>query len=552
MAWWDFPWQAPPMIGAPSPIINQEFMPYPGAPASRPMPGMPNLGVPFLAPNPIAESSKRDPMRPQMPGYPMMPRMSPDAFAVLPPGVPGSAVTPNEPRGGTFPGFGPQMTGDIPVGGRDPELPAGELPWLSNMQQVMSGGMPTDGPGLTLRVNKPNYMPAGNPPPPAPPGMPGALPPGVNPPGAMGMGDLAYPGAMSMPSSPPAGPGWGERNKGWLEPLGDALTGLGQGIAATPPGSSPLTYLSQGTAMGAQNIERAQDRKLDRRLKEAQVGKVEGEASARGLLREFARQANLPTGVSIALQLSPEKAADILEKYDPAMKAAYLKFAEEKSAASARGSFPFDLAKAAAGKPEINNILPKAETAAGKLLNDITRIKEQLAKDPENPTLKAALRTAETSLKNEGITEGMRKAAGFATRAERAEQALESIAGKGYDTPSLWDQAMAGRSWGAFLQGENGQRYQQAAREWIGSILRYDSGAAVPEEEYWRYFRTYFPQPGDSKETVAQKRASRQGAAAELKAQSGGAYETYFPEGARKPATNSGRTKSGWSYEKMP
>ena len=62
------------------------------------------------------------------------------------------------------------------------------------------------------------------------------------------------------------------------------------------------------------------------------------------------------------------------------------------------------------------------------------------------------------------------------------------------------------------------QAYKQSAMEWITGLLRLDSGAAVPETEFARYFKTYFPQPGDDLKTIQQKTESRQRAVASLEA----------------------------------
>lgn len=62
------------------------------------------------------------------------------------------------------------------------------------------------------------------------------------------------------------------------------------------------------------------------------------------------------------------------------------------------------------------------------------------------------------------------------------------------------------------------QAYKQSAMEWITGLLRLDSGAAVPETEFARYFKTYFPQPGDDEKTIQQKTESRQRAVASLEA----------------------------------
>lgn len=51
--------------------------------------------------------------------------------------------------------------------------------------------------------------------------------------------------------------------------------------------------------------------------------------------------------------------------------------------------------------------------------------------------------------------------------------------------------------------------YLNNAREWISGLLRYDSGAAVPETEFNRYFLTYFAVPGDTPEVIAEKARKR-------------------------------------------
>ncbi len=53
------------------------------------------------------------------------------------------------------------------------------------------------------------------------------------------------------------------------------------------------------------------------------------------------------------------------------------------------------------------------------------------------------------------------------------------------------------------------QRAEQAEREFIAGILRYDSGAAIPPDEFVSMGRTYFPRPGDTPETIAQKAEAR-------------------------------------------
>lgn len=60
-----------------------------------------------------------------------------------------------------------------------------------------------------------------------------------------------------------------------------------------------------------------------------------------------------------------------------------------------------------------------------------------------------------------------------------------------------------------FVRTEDQQRYAQAAEQWIRAFLRKESGAAIGKDEFARDFKVYFPQPGDTAETVRQKAQAR-------------------------------------------
>lgn len=65
---------------------------------------------------------------------------------------------------------------------------------------------------------------------------------------------------------------------------------------------------------------------------------------------------------------------------------------------------------------------------------------------------------------------------------------------------------------------------KQAELSFINAILRRESGAAVPEQEYTRYRKQYFAVPGDTPDVLAQKRQNRLQAIENLKAESGPAW----------------------------
>ncbi len=73
------------------------------------------------------------------------------------------------------------------------------------------------------------------------------------------------------------------------------------------------------------------------------------------------------------------------------------------------------------------------------------------------------------------------------------------------------------------LGGPSGEQQQvdQARRNFISAVLRKESGAAIGANEYANEERKYFPQIGDTDETIAQKQEARKLAIKALEAQAG-------------------------------
>lgn len=81
-----------------------------------------------------------------------------------------------------------------------------------------------------------------------------------------------------------------------------------------------------------------------------------------------------------------------------------------------------------------------------------------------------------------------------------------------------------------WLKGSDRQRYEQAQRAFTQAKLRKESGAAISTAEYESDAQTYFAQPGDSPEVVANKKTARDGILEGLKFQSGPAYQEFYGE----------------------
>lgn len=136
-----------------------------------------------------------------------------------------------------------------------------------------------------------------------------------------------------------------------------------------------------------------------------------------------------------------------------------------------------------------------------------------------------AAETARAAAGSKPLTEYQSKAVGQLTRMQGAEAKLRELEAGGF-SPGYIDKLRAGTPLvGNAISSPEYQQYRQAAGEFIAGILRLDSGAAVPEVEFERYFVNYFPQPGDSEEVVAQKGEARQRATEALRTGIGSAAD---------------------------
>lgn len=106
-------------------------------------------------------------------------------------------------------------------------------------------------------------------------------------------------------------------------------------------------------------------------------------------------------------------------------------------------------------------------------------------------------------------SEGERKSSGFLQRAIDAEtnfRSLGDVQPRGIIGQTVQD-AMPSVS--NMMSDADRQRAVQAERQFIAAVLRYDSGAAIPPEEFVSNGQIYFPRPGDTPEVLAQKANAR-------------------------------------------
>jgi len=78
----------------------------------------------------------------------------------------------------------------------------------------------------------------------------------------------------------------------------------------------------------------------------------------------------------------------------------------------------------------------------------------------------------------------------------------------GFDPTSLWSgiqDVLGAIPFGNYLVDVDKQRYDSIANAWVQSVLRPESGAAIPENELKAYIKTYIPKAGDKPEAVEAK-----------------------------------------------
>ena len=105
------------------------------------------------------------------------------------------------------------------------------------------------------------------------------------------------------------------------------------------------------------------------------------------------------------------------------------------------------------------------------------------------------------------LTQAQAQSKGFFERAEFSQNILNDLENQG----TMMRNYIAGSiPFGNFLRTPEGQKYDQAKRDFINAILRQESGAAIGKDEFDNAELQYFPQPNDGPEVIEQKRQARE------------------------------------------
>ena len=145
----------------------------------------------------------------------------------------------------------------------------------------------------------------------------------------------------------------------------------------------------------------------------------------------------------------------------------------------------------------------------------------------------------------ENLTEAQGKSTGFALRAKQASDILDIVGKDGKIQPGVLKRVgesvpLVGEGLGTmlnFTQSAPEQRVEQAQRSFVNAILRQESGAAINESEFNNAKKQYFPQPGDSKDVIEQKRLNRETAVKSLEVAAGPGMKQAAPTTGIKAGT---------------
>ncbi len=143
--------------------------------------------------------------------------------------------------------------------------------------------------------------------------------------------------------------------------------------------------------------------------------------------------------------------------------------------------------------------LDKADAAGNRYLDTELARQEREANRRSNEEV-ARINQSGRGNDDRPLTEGQRKTAGLLSRGRAARVRVDQI------EPSIGTMEILSPNW---LNTAKGQRYKQASKQWIQSVLRDESGAAIGKDEEQSYFETYFVQPNDSPEVIADKKQAR-------------------------------------------
>lgn len=186
------------------------------------------------------------------------------------------------------------------------------------------------------------------------------------------------------------------------------------------------------------------------------------------------------------------------------------------------------------------------EETAYKRLEPLARMEDSFvarqASQAERADARASSAADRELRKAEGKkpTESEQKAAGFSQRMELSNQLItdleNKITGQKQDPNIMFPTATSQAVGSIPLIGDfartkitstEQQQYRQAQENWVRANLRKESGAVIGADEMNAEIKTYFPQPGELPEVIAQKVVARQVTQEAMKTAAGTSFKPF-------------------------
>ena len=346
---------------------------------------------------------------------------------------------------------------------------------------------------------------------------------------------------------------------------------VAQGLAAKGYGNAALSYTKQQQELGKTKSE------TDKNAAAAKKTSLEASNIALTQHRDMLNTVNDPQAGAqwlVAAYQNPDTKS-IFESFGPLDEALrrYQQavstpdgFAKWKQGASltaenlVKYTTPDANAQLTAQTSRANNAATNATTMRGQNMTD-ARAREATAQgkvpagyrqNPDGSLVFIPGGPADPNVKTAGRqpTEFQGKSAAFGARAEDADRIIGELAGK-YSPAAINSKnsvestpligGILGAVTNATALSPTDQRAEQAQRDFVNAVLRQESGAAIASSEFDNAKKQYFPQPGDSKEVIAQKARNRKIAIQGFKNSAGSAAFSAPPDASAIP--------SGWTVQ---
>lgn len=185
-----------------------------------------------------------------------------------------------------------------------------------------------------------------------------------------------------------------------------------------------------------------------------------------------------------------------------------------------------------------NNAIAKREEVANEKINTLIK-QEQLKKLRIDNNIEAISSGSLVRINEEGAsiqattppkapTQGQRDDFVFFQRMDSAVEILNGFEDDIADLGIIGQTMLKADS--PLLQTKEVEQYRTGMRLFTEARLRKDSGAAIPPEEFRNDALTYFPQPGNTKETLELKKEQRSVALRAIRTASANAYWEFYGE----------------------